>query len=474
MEVDNKYIESSKRRVNRKWQTNVAKDFDDLISEIDYKTIVSGSRRLYANHGIVKGVIQQKAAYSVGNAFLPRFLGTNKEWKAVATDWLSKWYQICATNNFDFQTVLYLTSVTMDRDGDAFILLTETKSGYPKIQCIPSHQIGQRNDAKKVTEGTYKGLKIRKGIIMAKTGQPVAYRVLGETEAEDLDVSAEDMIHVFDPEYFEQSRGLGLFSHAINQFRDMADSTEKEMMAQLLLASIAFVEHNPFGGPDDTNAIDSYDYSSTDGKPTCEVYDEGSIKFFKSGDGSKLEAVTNNRPSAEYQAFHDRLERIALVGTGWPKVLLDNAQGNGTADRVALRQGQKACEDRQSLLKPVALRIVNYALSKAIKNGLLEFDVDFYKWGFSTPPALSIDFGKDSNAIREEYKLGLRNLTDILEEQGKNLEEHLYQRATEEAQAQLIRKEVEIQYNVTIDPLDMRLTNPTQYQKTTEAITTKE
>jgi capsid protein len=464
-----KLLDSSRRRVNRKWQTNVAKDFDELISDLDYKTVQSGSRRLYANHGIVKGAIQQKATYSVGQAFLPRFLGTNKNWKSLATDWLSKWYQICSVNNFDFQTVLYLTSVTVDRDGDAFIMLTETKSGYPKIQCVPSHQIGQRNDAKRVTEGTYKGLKIRKGIITAKTGQPVAYRVLGETEADDKDVSALDMIHIFDPEYFEQSRGLGLFSHAINQFKDMADSTDKEMMAQLLLASIAFVEHNPFGGPDDFNAVDSYYYTSPDGKPTCEVFDDGTIKFFKSGDGSKLEPVSNNRPSAEYQAFHERLERIALVGTGWPKVLLDAAQGNGTADRVALRQGQKACEDRQSLLKPVALRIINYALSKAIKNGLLEFDPDFYKWGFSTPPALSIDFGKDSSAIREEYKLGLRNLTDILEEQGKSLDDHLYQRATEEAQAQLIREEVEKQYNVIIDPLNMRLTNPAQYQKTGEA-----
>lgn len=471
--LDNKYLDASRRRYNRKWNPNVAKDFDDLISNLDFNTVLSSSRRLYANQGVVKGCIQQKATYSVGQAFLPRYLGTNKDWKVSATDWLLKWYQIAAVNNLDFQTVLYLTSVTIDRDGSAFILLTETKSGYPKIQCIPSHQIGQRDDAKRVLEGAYKGLKIRKGIIMSKAGAPVAFRVLGETEDQDQDVSAEDMIHVYDPEYFEQSRGLPLFSHALNQFKDMADSTEKEMMAQLLLASIAFVEHNPYGGPDETNAV-NIDYSTTDGKPTCETYDDGTIKFFKSGDGSKLEEVSNNRPSAEYQAFHDRLERIALVGTGWPKVLLDAAQGNGTADRIALRQGQKACEDRQSLLKPLALRIVNYAISKAIKNGLLEFDVDFYKWGFSTPPALSIDFGKDSSAIREEYKLGLRNLTDILEEQGKNLEEHLYQRATEEAQAQLIRAEVEKQYNVSIDPLNMRLTNPTQYQKTSEALNTEE
>jgi len=464
---DSKFIDASKIRSNRRWQPTVQKDFDELISAVDYGKILSGSRRLYANHGVVKGAIQQKATYSVGQAFLPQYQGTNKEWKQEATDWLSKFYRVADVKGFDLQTVLYLVSVSVDRDGDAFIILTETATGYPQIQMIPSHQVGQRTDDKRVTSGTYKGLKIRKGVIMAKNGKPIAYRVLGETEAEDQDISAQNMIHVFDPEYIEQSRGLGLFSHAINQFRDMADSTEKEMMAQLLLASIAFTETNPYGGPDDTNAALSF---SCDGTPTCETFEDGTIKFFKSGDGSKLEAVNNNRPSVEYQAFHDRLERIALVGTGWPKVLLDAAHGNGTADRVALRQGQRAVEDRQSLLMPVALRVINYAISKAIKLKLISFDADFYKWTFSTPPFLSIDFGKDSNAIREEYKLGLRNLTDILAEQGKNLEDHLYQRATEEAQATLIRQEVENQYKVNIDPLKMRLTSNSEFQPTTQTL----
>lgn len=456
----NKYLESSRRRYNRRWVTSAAKDVDELISSFDYNQILSGSRRLYANHGIVKGAIQQKATYSVGQAFLPRFLGTNKDWRVIAQDFLSKFYQIADVAGRDFQTILYLLSIAVDRDGDAWILLSETKNGYPAIQCIPAHQIGQRTEAKRVASGTYKGLKISKGVITAKNGRPMAYRVLGETEAKDQDIAATDLIQIIDPEYVEQKRGLGLFSHAINQFRDMAESTDREMTAQLLMSSLAFVEHNPFSGPDPDDLALDY---STDGRPTSESFEEGTIRFFKSGDGSKLEAVNNSRPSAEYQAFHDRLERIALCGTGWPKALLDAAQGNGTADRIALRQGQRAVEDRQALLKPVALRIVNYAISKAIKNGLIPFDIDFYKWEFSTPPHLSIDFGKDSSAIREEYKLGLRNLTGILQEQGKNYDDHVRERRVEEAQAILITQEIEKEYGVTIDPLKCRLDNPAEF-----------
>ena len=461
-----KFVDASKKRYNRRWQQNSAKSIDDLISDADYQTIVSGSRKLYANHGIVRGAINQKAMYSIGQAFLPQYQGSDKEWKREATDWLSKWYKVADVKGFDLQTVLYLASVGIDRDGDFFILLTETKAGYPQIQCIPSFQIGQRNSDKTVTSGKYKGNKIKKGVITAKNGRCIAYRVLGETPSDDQDISADDLIHIYDPEYVEGSRGLGLFSHGINQFRDMADSTEKEMMAQLLMASIAFVEHNPTGGSEELNLDDC----SVDGKPTCETFEEGTIKFFKSGDGSKLEAVNNNRPSVEYQQFHDRLERIILVGANWPKALVDAAQGNGTADRIALGIAQKSVEDRQSLLMPVILRIVNYAISKAIKLGLLSFNQDFYKWVFSTPAHISIDYGRDSNAIREEYKLGLKNLTDILAEEGKTLDEHLYQRAHEEAQAVLIRQEVEQLTGVTIDPLKMRLDSNTEYQKTSQPI----
>ena len=59
--VNNKYLDGSQRRSNRTWRTQTVKDFDELISSFDYREIVSQSRRLYANHGIVKGAIQQKS-----------------------------------------------------------------------------------------------------------------------------------------------------------------------------------------------------------------------------------------------------------------------------------------------------------------------------------------------------------------------------------------------------------------------------
>jgi capsid protein len=450
-----RFLEAARPSRQRPWQTPATKDFDELVSGSDWATIVGASRRLFSNVGEVRGCIEQKASYSIGNAFLPAYQGPDPEWGAAATDWLLNWYGICSTAGtvYDFQTVLYLLSVAIDRDGDAFVLLTE-QGGLPAIQCIPAHRVGQRDDKPRVESGSYKGLRIRKGVIFNRAGRAVAYRVLGDTEAEDKDVSARDLIHLFDPSFVDQSRGLPLFSHAVNLFRDLSLANEREMAAQLILSSLAFVEHNPTGSPDLYDPTVEIDSS---GQPSCLAMESGTVKFFRSGDGSKLEEVANNRPSVNYQAFHDRLIRSALVGTGWPLSLLNMAQGNGTADRISLLQGKKAIADRQHLLIPFCRRVVSYALGKAIDSGILPASRRFWDFGFSVNNQLSIDLGRDSNSLREEYKLGLKNLSEILAEQGKQLETHLRERAEEAALCERIRQEVEARTGVTISPEAMRL-----------------
>lgn len=450
-----KYLEAARPSRQRVWQSSAAKDFDELVSHFDWATVVGASRRLYQNEGLVRGTVDQKASYSVGAAFLPEFLGQDAEFGDQAKQWLVNWYGLCSTAGplFDFQTVLFLTSVAIDRDGDAFILLTEA-NGYPQIQLIPAHRVGQRDNAGTVASGGYKGLRIRKGVIFNRAGRAVAYQVLGDAAAEDKTISARELIHIFDPSFAEQSRGLPLFSHAVNAFRDMREASEREMAAQLLLSSLAFVEHNPYGGPDPSDPTVEF---SSDGTPSCQTFEGGTVKFFRSGDGSKLEEIASARPSQNWREFHDRLIRNSLVGTGWPLALTEMANGRGTADRISLLAGKKAVSDRQHLLKPLCKRIITFALGKAIDSGLLPPAKQWWNWTFSVDNRLSIDLGRDSNSLREEYKLGLKNLTEIVAEEGKNIADHLRQRAEEAALAEKIRAEVEARHGITISPDAMRL-----------------
>lgn len=463
-----KFLDSSQQRYNRPLnQSPKPKDFDDLISNMDHATVVGRSKKLFSNNGTVKGAIFQKSMYAVGNAWLPQSLSLNKEWKKQATDYLSKWYRVADVKGFDFQTCLFLASVEVDKSGDIFIVLTKSKEGYPQIQMIPAHRVGQRSEDKTVTTGSFKGFKIRKGIIQNKQGRAIAYRVLGDTEDQDRDIPAQDMIHLFEPETPEQSRGLPLFSHCINSFADMEESTRREMTAQLLLASIAFTEHNDYGGIDldDVNV----NISDVGSKATYEEFGDGTIKYFRADTNSKITELSNNRPGVNWQEFHNRIERACLLGANWPKALLDATDGlNGTENRMALKIAEQSVKDRQNLLFPAALRIVTWVISKAIKSGDLPTDPDFYKWSFSKPPFISIDFGRDALATRENYKLGLVNLTTICESEGTTLEDHLRERAAEAALSILIRQETEQQYGVKIDPRDIKLFGPLAITKDPE------
>jgi capsid protein len=466
MYEQDKLIEGTRRRYNRRWQPTVNKDFDELFSSFDQATLISNSRRLFQNDPIVTSVIEQKGFYSVGSAFQPKYTGDNKAWGIQARDFLDKWSYVASTDGQDLNTLLYLIGVNVDLDGDVFLMLTTTKTGYPQIQPIPAHNIGQRNEEKTVTSGRYKGCKITKGIITQKNKRPVAYRLLGATEKDDIDIPAQSIIHVKEQIYIGgQARGLPLVSCCVNQLRDLKHSQDLEITKQLLLASMAFIETNIDGEP---NAF-SDDNLGSDDRPSFESFNDegGIIKFFKSNDGSKLEVIKNENPTSQWQNFQDTLTTACLAGLGWPKSMVGMDSGTGTNTRLEIQMAQKTVKDRQCLLMPVMQRMVSYAISTAIQLGLLPSDVDFYKWSYSTPPNISIDLGRDMKSILDAYNAGLINLTDWLNSEGKELEAHLQTRCSEEAQAILIRQAAEKQYGVTIDPLYCKLISSTQFQATT-------
>ena len=88
---------------------------------------------------------------------------------------------------------------------------TETTDGYPQFQIIPWHAIGDRTGADVVQAGPYKGLRQYNGVIFNQYGRPVAYRILGQTPADDRDVSARDMDFIREPLAVDQGRGLPAF-----------------------------------------------------------------------------------------------------------------------------------------------------------------------------------------------------------------------------------------------------------------------
>lgn len=436
--VSSKLIHSAERYGPRpQWITRL-EDTKKAIPEYDWRTIVSASRKLWSNFGVIKGATVQKAMHSIGRAWQPVFTGTDKAWGDEATAWLGEWFAVSDVRGpmFDFKTCLYLDSIALDRDGDVFILFTESEGGWPLLQHIPAHNIGQRDTQESVVKkGPFTGYNICHGVITNDHQRAIGYRILGETEKQDRDELASNLVQLFDPEWHDQLRGLPVFSHAINDIRDCMQSGEWEQHAMLIASTIGLIEHNEAGAmdPNDPGAALS-DVQANPQAFSQQVLDGGMIRYFKAGSGAKLESFRPDRPGDMWEKFNDRIIRNALFGAGWPYSLSWKNDGlSGPGERSEIEKARTAIIDRQDLLMPIAKRICGWAVSKATKLGLLPKSNEWYKWSFTLPPKFSIDNGRDGQSRREDYKLGHRNLHGILGEQGADYALHRAERGSEVA-----------------------------------------
>lgn len=450
----------------RPWEPVEKKDIEDLIPITDRETLRSHARRVYINFGPIKGAVNQRGMHAVGRAWNAFFKGKDMAFGEAATEWLNEsFYGIGDVRGgvYDLKTNLFVWSTSIDVDGEVFILLTETDNGYPQYQGIPSHRIATPRGMK---DGPMRGGKLMDGIIYYPSGAPKEYAFVDKDEKLIEWIPAQNMIHLPDPEWVAQGRGYTALTHCINDCRDMIQSNEWERLAMLQMSAISLIEYNDHGGPDPDNPYNDLvgGLGNTNGKGmTVQSMDGGTVRYFKSNSGGKIEALQNTRPGSPFLDYHDRLIKSAYAGLNWPySFYTGQGSGGGTAQRTEIATAQRAVEDRQDLLEYAMRRIVGYAVSKAIKRKDLPASPDWYKFGFSKPPKLTIDDGRVIKELESSYKLGFKSASDITGAMGREYKDVIRQKAEESAMRKLIAKEIGEKYGVEIDPRELLMLNPNE------------
>ena len=449
------------------------KDISELVPARDRKALVSFSRRLILNEGVLKGAIEQKSMYSVGRSWQAQSKSKDREFALLAEEKINdEWQKICdvAGGQNNFQTLLYSFSVAISRDGEGFILLTKTENDYPRVQQIPSHRISTPNGFSDgiLTTGKFKGRKLVDGIIY-RNGAPVAYCYVDEKNQLIEYLDAQNIIHSFDPAWQEQGRGLPAFTHALNDLRDALQSHEWERHAQLMLSQIVMSEHNETGlAPDDNASIITGDDTTCQGPIGAsgiisDTLGGGQVRYFAAKSGAKLDILKNDRPGESWESFQNRIYRKALSGDNWPLSMVWMATGQGTAERADLGRAQRSVEDRQDLLEYAANRMTGYAVAKLIKLGELPAANDWWKWKFTYPKKLTIDDGRVSKELIQMFLIGGLNMQDILGFLGKSPEEHLDERLAYLTMQKLKQKAVnESGLGITIEDREMVMLTPNE------------
>lgn len=421
------------------YSAGLLRDTSTQVNATDWKRLLGTSRFLYASLPLVNAAVNEVAAYSVGQAFLPQYRGSDPAWGEQAAEWLIDWYAACDVrgDGYDLQTDLYLASIAVDRDGDVLVVLTwaDGNRDYPMVQFVPAHRIGSRGASTgRVMSGPYAGLTEYQGVILNRHGRPVAARVLGDRYDDDRYLSLRDAMLVYEPAWFDQGRGLPALSAGLRDWTDFRDYRDYEKIAAKMAASIGLVEYNERGSADAAdNPFEVTENASGTGV-TLEELDGGAVRYFRANSGAGLKSFTYDRPAANTREFvRDGILRGAFSSLGWPLEFgYDSSLLTGPSVRLVIAKAARKISARQRLLRRVWRRVVVYALAKAIKSGALPASADWWAWEPSLPRMVTIDHGRDTGATLASLTAGTTTLSRVYGEEGADWKREVEQRIAEE------------------------------------------
>ena len=425
-------VPSSPHNSRRRRAPRTDVDTRGNLSDWGWRELLSAARYLYSNFGPIRGAMWQMVNYAIGNAFQVQYTGRNRAWGNAMEEAVYESDKICDVrgNSYDFKTGLGLDLLSIIRDGDCACLLTETVNGWPQFQAIPSHRIRNAGklDGDIVTDGEYAGSVIQNGVIMDGIGRPLGYRVALAAD-QHVDIPAGNLFLDYRPEFYDQARGITWLASAIYDAQDLADIRGYLKTALKTEASITLIEQNELGAPMDTGSAlfagtaTRTDAGALETTPAVEYFDDSTVRYFRSGTNSKIEAPASQRPSVQSQQFSFEILRGAFEALGWPIEFYDPSALGGANIRLRVAQAKRAVEGLQHIAKRIAVRKHTYTIAKLIKLGVLEPDVDWWRIEHKAPRDLTVDNGRDTKADLELYRIGSMTLDELCARNGNYWEE---------------------------------------------------
>ena len=437
--------ESTQDTRYRQYRAHSDFDMATMLSKQKHSAMVSDARALYMTFPLVHGAITQKAEYVSSSGWVPQFDGKDNEWGRKAEQILIAANRIADVRGplFSFSKNFEIGSALWDVDGEWYIILAESKEGFPVFQFLEAHRVGTRlfgtRTSKKakvsgdrvVDGGTFDGARILNGIIYNGQGREIAYRVLGSSPEMDRDIPATDMYRAANPRWFSEGRGIPNLAYAVLDLWDIKETRYFERIAQKMNSALALTEDNE-GGFADANPLGGQSNVGIDeSKPSIQVesFEGGMIRYYKANSGAGIKTHTSDRPSDQWLNFDKQIIQSAMYGMGWRIEMLDLSTLRGAPVRGFQDNINKTIHARFNALAPIAKRCALYQVAKLIKRGDLPEHPEWDKWTFTPPADFTVDASKQSQTDRENIRGGLDTHVDAIRRRGEDPENQLRKQA---------------------------------------------
>lgn len=443
----------------------------DLLNELF--ALTPRSRDLVRNHPVASGAAQTLKDNIVGHQLRLssqpkyRMLGKDREWASAwsnaVEDEFATWADTTECDAARAQTLLGLTQQALNGtlvNGDAFAIVhwipRPNSKWATRLQMIeadrvstPTHLTSNKN--------------IRNGIEIDEFGSPVAYYVQkshpgdryrffnsAQFEWERIpaftDFGRRQVIHLFDKERAEQSRGKPLFTAVLREFKVSGDYLGSELHAAAANALIAAFIESDLDPAAVTNLLGS------DAEEMSNYWQDVSKKTngkkIKSGSfltlpiGTKVSSYNSGRPNTAFNGFMESIYRQMGVGMNLPYELTmkDFSKTNYSSARAALLEAWRYFHGRRRWLQDSWLNdIYNVWFEEAANKGFVDAP-DFYsdnnayaytraRWVFAGRGW--VDQVKEAQAAKLRMEIGVSTLESECADQGLDWEDVLEQRKRE-------------------------------------------
>lgn len=378
--------------------------------------LVRKARYFEANNGLLNRLVDLFEQYTVGVGF--QFIpgGFDDKWTERAKRWFDEWSMNCdLTTRLPFASIQSQCARAWFIDGEVFLYLTRSRQApfRPRIQVIESHRVASPSN----DDRTRAGNKVVDGIEFNQDGRPVAYYVRDGWEDDYYRrISADLIVHIFEPSRPGQIRGLPFIYPVINDLHDLDDLQIYEMDAAKEAAKTAKVIKTASGEAPDAEEALRADIATTgpDGSDTEKR------QYYKQSVGAEVEVLrpgdeydqfVSQRPSVAVKDYWDYLISKICAGVGISKLLVYPWSMQGTVSRADLDVASAFFRSRSSVLGAAFGRVYLYVMGTAINQDVTVADPPA-DWKFVTlrpPKGVNVDVGRNSVAILNEIRMGIRD-----------------------------------------------------------------
>ena len=403
--------------------------------------LVRKSRYMHKNSGFVRELVANMAIYSTGDGIRVQSQSPDQAWNRAAEAYFEMWSSRCeVTRRFSFEECQALVCRGMDIDGEYFIHKTRDSKGEPRIQLIESHRVTDNFGSRQTIDG----------IGLDSYGAPIFYRML-QDDGKTIDLSAESILHIHEPESAGGVRSHPTIQHSINHVLDEMELLALEKHAVKDNADVSRILKTARGEIDDTG-----DFMVGGAAVETENSDPVSLQRIVGGKlialkpDESLESYQSNRPSPTFTGFLEHLRRDSALGMIPFEFAADSSKVGGAGVRLVVAKADRRFSFRQMILESRLIKPVwAYVIGDAIARGFLPPIPGWWKISTVPPKRVTVDAGREAQQNRSDVEMGLKTLSDHFNEQGADFGEEIERRASD---AKLIIETAE-KYGIPVEML---------------------